>query len=104
MRSGKVKTQAVVKGIHVSETPQSRMMNPPTDFARPAEKMKLTESPAPSTSVKRRPSRYPNTIPQTNPSGKPLVNKKMILHGAGIRPNSSQDKPATDTVIRIPVA
>src|SRR3989337_4213273 len=78
-RRGAKNTQHVTKGIHISETPQSRMIKPPTDFANPAEKIKLTDNPAPSTSVFLRPSRYPKIIPHTRPNGKPFVNKKTIL-------------------------
>src|SRR6188474_3520347 len=79
IRRGTRKTQLVTKGIQVSETPQSLIINPPTDFAKPAEKIKLTDRPAPNTSVYRLPSRYPKTIPHTKPNGKPLVKRKTML-------------------------
>src|SRR5258706_8036898 len=56
-RSGPIKRQQATHGIQYSEVPQSRMIKPPTDLANPAEKIKLTERPAPRTSVNRLPSR-----------------------------------------------
>src|SRR5688572_3233274 len=72
-------TPQAAKGIHVSDTPQSRIRYAPTERHRPAEKIKLTDKDAPSASVMRLPSRKPNTMPQTSPSGKPFINKKIRL-------------------------
>src|SRR5258706_13990624 len=48
---GRKKRQADTKGIQNSVTPQSRITKPPTVFPKPAEKIKLTDKLAPSTSV-----------------------------------------------------
>jgi hypothetical protein len=77
-------------------------MKLPIDFANPAEKIKLTDSPAPSTSVYRLPSRYPKIIPHTSPNGNPFVNKNIILYGGGISAKSSQEIPAIPTINKIP--
>src|SRR6478735_2901910 len=53
--SGKRKRQVETNGIQYSEVPQFFMTNPPTDLANPEEKIKLTDKPAPNTSVTLRP-------------------------------------------------
>src|SRR5690349_7783744 len=96
--NGPRNTQLVTKGIQNSDTPQSRMINAPDDFARPAEKIKLTDKPAPSTSVYRLPSRYPDIIPHTKPNGNPLINRNIMLYGGDTMSNSNQDTPAIFTI------
>src|SRR5688500_7744121 len=104
IRRGKAKTAEATNGIQNSDTPQSRMRKPPTVLHNPPEKIKLTERAAPSTSVMRRPSIYPNTIPQTIPRGKPLANRKIRLYGGGTIAKKNHDNAAIVTIRRIPLA
>src|SRR5882724_10659951 len=72
--SGRKKIQEDTNGIQNFVTPRLRMMRSPTVFPKPAEKIKLTDNLAPSTSVFFLPSRNPNTRLQTIPRGKPFKN------------------------------
>src|SRR5690349_2966923 len=96
------KTRHATNGIQISDTPQYFVIDAPTDLHSPAEKIKLTESDAPRTSVVLLPSRNPNTIPQTIPSGKPLVKRKIMLYGGGTIAKKNHDAPAIVTISRIP--
>ena len=94
--------QLATKGIQYSDVPQSRIRYAPTDRHRPAEKIKLTANDAPSTSVIRLPSKYPNTIPHTMPNGKPLKKRNIKLYGFGVMAKNNHDNVAMLTIRRIP--
>jgi len=91
-------------GIQYSDVPQSRITKAPMERHNPAEKIKLTASDAPNTSVMRLPSRYPNTIPQTKPNGNPFVKRNIKLYGAGTKAKKNQDAPAIAAINKMPNA
>ena len=65
--------------------------------------MKLEAITAPSNSVTRLPSRYPNTTPQIIPNGSPFKNMKKMLYGAGTNAKNkrlNQAVPINNTSMR----
>src|SRR5579871_1997628 len=82
------------KGIHHSLMPKLIITHLPAVFANPEAKMKLVASTAPIISVTFLPSKKPKTNPHTIAKGKPLMNRKIKLYGAGTSANKNKDTHA----------
>ena len=97
------KTRPEIAGIHFSSTFDSSSTLP-TDLATPDDRMKLAHSMAPSTSVRRRPSRKPNTRPQIMPRHRPFRYMAIGPITVGSVPNSKSAICAPKIRVRMAMA